>query len=68
MEFAYAKHLQLLTAGKRLHAQTETLKDLAIGVECFKEEYDAVVAAATLQDEERKKRVEEEGGIYDFDE
>lgn len=68
MEFAFAKHLQLVTGGKRLHAQTETLQDLPVGMECFNKEYDVVAAKLTKQEQEQTEQAREARGIYDFDE
>lgn len=65
MEFAFAKHLQLATAGKRLHVQTETLRDLPVGLECFKDDLDAVTVKHKRRSAEERKQQAAEEAFYD---
>jgi hypothetical protein len=67
MEFAFAKHLQLMTAGKRLHVQTETLRDLPVGLECFKEDLDAFTAQYKERSEKESEQKAAEEAFYDLD-
>jgi hypothetical protein len=68
MEFAFAKHLQLMTAGKRLHVQTETLRDLPVGLECFKEDLDAFTAQHKERSETERAQKASEEAFYDMGE
>jgi hypothetical protein len=68
MEFAFAKHLQLMTAGKRLHVQTETLRDLPVGLECFKEDLDAFTAQHKERSETEREQKAAEEAFYDMEE
>jgi hypothetical protein len=67
MEFAFAKHLQLMTAGKRLHVQTETLRDLPVGLECFKEDLDAFTVQYKERSETQREQQAAEEAFYDLD-
>jgi hypothetical protein len=44
MEYAYAKHMQLVNRQKELQAQAKVLSDLPVGVEAFKEDLEALGA------------------------
>jgi hypothetical protein len=68
MEFAFAKHLQLMTAGKRLHVQTETLRDLPVGLECFKDDLDAFTAQHKERSENEREQKADEEAFYDMEE
>jgi hypothetical protein len=67
MEFAFAKHMQLMTAGKRLHVQTETLRDLPVGLECFKEDLDSFTAHYKERSETQREQQAAEEAFYDMD-
>jgi hypothetical protein len=47
MEYAYAKHMQLVNRQKELQAQAKVLSDLPVGVEAFKEDLEALGASGT---------------------
>jgi len=62
LDFAYAKHLQLVRQTQLLKAQVETLQDLPVGREAFQDDIDAIIAThdkIRKDAEERKLQVEE---------
>ena len=52
MEYAYAKHMQLVKRQKELRSQAKVLETLPVGIEAFKEELEALDAAAAADGEE----------------
>ena len=50
MEFAYAKHMQLVKKQKELKSQAVILADLPVGVESFKEDLEQLEATAEMYD------------------
>ena len=62
LDFAYAKHLQLVRQTQLLKAQVETLQNLPVGREAFQDDIDAIIAThdkIRKDAEERKLQVEE---------
>jgi hypothetical protein len=44
MEFAFAKHMQLMAKQKKLRAQTEVLQNLPVGIEALTDELEKLVS------------------------
>ena len=61
MEFAYAKHRQLMRQREILRVQTETLRDLPVGVDAFKEDLEKLIAEMEKSQENRDADTEEGG-------
>jgi hypothetical protein len=62
LDFAIAKHLQLMRQSEILKVQVFTLRDLPVGREAFQDDLDALIAAheKIRMDAEDRKRQEEE--------
>ena len=68
LDYALAKHLQLIRKRKLIRVQIEKLETLPIGADSFKDDLDKLISDLAKSEEEtarrRKQEVEEEDDLY----